>query len=522
MGFQLVIAEGKESGREFAFDQLEVVIGRTSECDVILYEAGVSRRHARIFADGPAFFIEDLGSSNGTKVNGAAVKKHELREGDAIGLGPVLFNFKPVELEPAATSGSDDAEAGNHTRVISVAELQKSRNRGVVAMPKGASEQDLQAITGRGTSQLPAIKPARPSATAGVVKRPRAAPLAELDEELPEGVSIAGGGRPAMSRASGERRAEGALSAADRARLKRQGTRGEATLWWLDASTGKRAMVILTAAVLVLGPTGGLVYALWPEQKAKLVEPTALRTEAIEYSFGLGEGVTFERADEKSFDFEVNSPVQVMAVLHYQSKDIGSKDEVSITVNGTEVGWLPPDTLDSNERTYELLVPTQLIKRNEVNTFTFDNVRNPPEADKWRIWNVWVETAVLPEKDEQGLTADAQDKFRKGLQKWDQRDIGAVNRWDAYRYFREAWLTMEAMPPGRRPPIYLLARERMREARIELDLKCRNILLEARTAYSLNQYDKALAALRHVEEYFPSKNHPCQARAENDRARYGL
>jgi FHA domain len=520
MGFQLVIAEGKESGREFAFDQLEVVIGRTSECDVILYESGVSRRHARIFADGPAFFIEDLGSSNGTKVNGSAVSKHELKEGDAIALGPVLFNFKPVELEPAATSGSDDPGAGNHTRVVSVAELQKSRNRGVVSMPQGASQQDLEAITGRGTSQLPAIKPSRPAAgPSGVVKRPRA-PLADRDEDLPEGVSVAGGGRAAMSRPSGEKKAQ--ISAADRARLKRQGTRGEATLWWREASTVKRALVVLAATVLVGGPVGGVIYALMPEPKAKVIEPTVLGSEALSASFGLGDGVTFERADEKSFDFSVNSPVQVMAVLHYQSKDIGSKDEVSISVNGTEVGWLSPDTLDSNERTYELLVPTTLIKRNEPNTFTFDNVRNPPDGDKWRIWNVWVETAVLPEKDEEGLVADAQDKFRKGLQKWDQRDIGAVNRWDAYKYFREAWLTMEAMPTRSRPPIYQIAREKMRESRNDLDLKCRNLLLEARTAYSLNQYDKALAALKQVDDFFPSKNHPCHARAENDRNQYGL
>jgi len=52
MGFQLVIAEGKEAGREFVFDQLSVLIGRTSECDVVLYDPGVSRKHARIFNEG--------------------------------------------------------------------------------------------------------------------------------------------------------------------------------------------------------------------------------------------------------------------------------------------------------------------------------------------------------------------------------------------------------------------------------------------------------------------------------------
>src|SRR4051812_48384607 len=101
MGFQLVIAEGKEAGREFEFDQDSVVIGRTAECDVILYEAGVSRKHARILLEGISLFIEDLGSSNGTKVNGETIaKKQLLKDGDSISMGPVVFSFKPVELQP--------------------------------------------------------------------------------------------------------------------------------------------------------------------------------------------------------------------------------------------------------------------------------------------------------------------------------------------------------------------------------------------------------------------------------------
>ena len=88
MGFQLVISEGKEAGREFEFDQDSVVIGRTAECDVILYEAGVSRKHARINVDGTGIWIEDLGSSNGTKVNGSTIdKKQPLKDGDSISMG---------------------------------------------------------------------------------------------------------------------------------------------------------------------------------------------------------------------------------------------------------------------------------------------------------------------------------------------------------------------------------------------------------------------------------------------------
>ena len=98
MAFQLVIAEGKEAGREFVFEQQSVLIGRTSDCDVVLYDPGVSRKHARIFSESAQYFVEDMGSSNGTKVNGAIIKKKLLADGDAISLGPVVFNFAGLSL----------------------------------------------------------------------------------------------------------------------------------------------------------------------------------------------------------------------------------------------------------------------------------------------------------------------------------------------------------------------------------------------------------------------------------------
>src|SRR5579871_32231 len=119
MAFQLTIAEGKEAGREFVFQQAQVVIGRTSECDVVLYDPGVSRKHARIFNEGDTYFVEDMGSSNGTKVNGSVVKKQALVDGDHVSLGPVVFNFIAVQPESAAPAGGDGV-ADQSTRIFSV------------------------------------------------------------------------------------------------------------------------------------------------------------------------------------------------------------------------------------------------------------------------------------------------------------------------------------------------------------------------------------------------------------------
>src|SRR3954470_3067188 len=157
MGFQLVIAEGKEAGREFVFDQASVLIGRTSECDVVLYDPGVSRKHARIFGEGAGYFVEDMGSSNGTKVNGSIVKKKQLADGDAIGLGPVVFNFTAVDLEPETNSGEENPPPEQHTRIVAASEVKRSRNKGIAAVPEGATSEQLKEVARTSTRTMQAV-----------------------------------------------------------------------------------------------------------------------------------------------------------------------------------------------------------------------------------------------------------------------------------------------------------------------------------------------------------------------------
>jgi hypothetical protein len=71
-----------------------VLIGRAPESTLELGDATVSRRHAEIVRDGDAWFIRDLGSSNGTKVNGASITEHMLSDGDEIRLGSVTLRFE--------------------------------------------------------------------------------------------------------------------------------------------------------------------------------------------------------------------------------------------------------------------------------------------------------------------------------------------------------------------------------------------------------------------------------------------
>src|SRR5262245_40118275 len=127
MAFQLVIAEGKEAGREFVFEQDSVLIGRTSECDVVLYDPGVSRKHARIFSEAANYYVEDMGSSNGTKVNGAIITKKQLSDGDAISLGPVVFNFAGMQLVDENTGPMQ--QPGQSTRIVAASDVKRTKGK---------------------------------------------------------------------------------------------------------------------------------------------------------------------------------------------------------------------------------------------------------------------------------------------------------------------------------------------------------------------------------------------------------
>ena len=90
-------------GQQFAFDgEQPISIGRTPENALALDHKSVSRRHARVDADGGGFVLHDLGSHNGTRVGDKLVSKHTLQPGDVIGLGEILLQFAPLDAAGAA------------------------------------------------------------------------------------------------------------------------------------------------------------------------------------------------------------------------------------------------------------------------------------------------------------------------------------------------------------------------------------------------------------------------------------
>ena len=87
VGATALVLSGFYEGLEVCLDRDRLVIGRERKADLVLAEATVSRAHAVIGFDGQAFYVEDLGSTNGTLVNGARITKQPLKTDDEIQMG---------------------------------------------------------------------------------------------------------------------------------------------------------------------------------------------------------------------------------------------------------------------------------------------------------------------------------------------------------------------------------------------------------------------------------------------------
>lgn len=101
----------EQKGKRYPLTGIIKEIGRTSECDLVIPDDDrVSRVHARLDWDGSNWVLVDLGSTNGTLVNGEPVTERKLQPGDIIEVGDTRLRFLPLLL-------SDNAERKKTTKI---------------------------------------------------------------------------------------------------------------------------------------------------------------------------------------------------------------------------------------------------------------------------------------------------------------------------------------------------------------------------------------------------------------------
>ncbi len=113
--FKLVVIGGKLRGQEFILKDGENIIGRGSDCDIVVSVDGVSKQHLKLTVNGETAFAEDLGSSNGTLVNGKIIKRMTTKDGDKIALPNLILQFvyvleKRVVVKKQVHRSGDDSE----------------------------------------------------------------------------------------------------------------------------------------------------------------------------------------------------------------------------------------------------------------------------------------------------------------------------------------------------------------------------------------------------------------------------
>jgi len=130
-GFALRFISGKYQGGEYPLGEMgELVIGRSSDLDMVLIEDMVSRKHAKITLAPGQITISDLGSTNGTFVNGEKVKRSRLKEGDRILIGTSIL--KLVSVARQAGAAIDVKQAQQHLDRAAAAQEKKTGGRTAV------------------------------------------------------------------------------------------------------------------------------------------------------------------------------------------------------------------------------------------------------------------------------------------------------------------------------------------------------------------------------------------------------
>ncbi len=99
--YNLIVKKGQEIIKVYPIKKNEVLVGRHPDCDLVLDDPLVSRKHCRILIKNDSVFIEDLNSTNGTFLNGKRISFSELKIGDEISIGiyNLIVSAKDISLD---------------------------------------------------------------------------------------------------------------------------------------------------------------------------------------------------------------------------------------------------------------------------------------------------------------------------------------------------------------------------------------------------------------------------------------
>ena len=114
MKVNLVLLKVGGINKSFVLPSSVTIVGRRQDCDLCVPLMVISRRHCAINMDGGELSIRDLGSSNGTSVNGERVEEAILSPGDKVSIGPLTF---VVQIDGVPSEIAVDHQLGSQSGI---------------------------------------------------------------------------------------------------------------------------------------------------------------------------------------------------------------------------------------------------------------------------------------------------------------------------------------------------------------------------------------------------------------------
>lgn len=158
---KLVLSKGGSVLWEIDLNKERITIGRRSTNDIVIDSPAISGEHAAIVADGRDVYLEDLNSTNGTRVNGQPVRKHFLQDGDLVELALYCIRYvsddlEACRLENVAQNCQSDKRTEGQSSLLGVLKLLTGPKAGTeIVVDKtittlGRSGKNVALITQRG------------------------------------------------------------------------------------------------------------------------------------------------------------------------------------------------------------------------------------------------------------------------------------------------------------------------------------------------------------------------------------
>jgi predicted component of type VI protein secretion system len=114
MDFQLVVLRGRSATTALKLGDGVTTAGRHDDCQLRIKSSGVSRRHCQFFEKNGLLLVKDLGSSNGTMLNGKKIEGQRVLEpGDELVIGPVKLRVEKIGQAPAAGKAAAAPKPGD-------------------------------------------------------------------------------------------------------------------------------------------------------------------------------------------------------------------------------------------------------------------------------------------------------------------------------------------------------------------------------------------------------------------------